>query len=356
MKLMENLYVHQLDPFLIQFTETIGVRWYGLAYLTGFFIAYLTTYYMAKKGTISIKPERAGDFITYMAIGTLAGGRLGYCLFYGPHLFWTFSSSFPFWGVLEVHKGGMASHGGILGVMLAAYIFARKEKTYPLHILDLTVFGGSIGIFFGRIANFINGELYGREVREAISWAVQFPQEIYTWGASQKDKLSQLADVVEKLPGSEQIGRNQWLEWVSQYSSYAQSQIIQVKEQIVLATQNHNPEVIAALQQVLTPRYPSQLIQAALEGLMVFIVLSLVWIKPRKPGLISGLFGITYSIARVIGEQYRLPDAHIGYELFGLTRGQWLSFGLLAISIVLIIYSLKSPTKPMGGWTKAKDN
>ena len=352
---MENLYVHQLDPFLIQFTESIGIRWYGLAYLTGFFIAYLTVYFMAKKGTIKISPESAGDFITYMAIGTLAGGRIGYCLFYGPHLFWTFGDSFPFWGVLEVHKGGMASHGGILGVMIASWLFARREKVKPLHILDLTVFGGSIGIFFGRIANFINGELYGREVTEPISWAVKFPQEIYTWGINQKDKLAELSNVVDKLPGASKVQSSQWLDWVSQYSGYAQQQMAIAKDQIILATQNQNPEVIAALQSVLTPRYPSQLIQALLEGLMVFIVLSLIWLKPRKPGIIAGMFGVVYSIARIMGEQYRLPDAHIGYELFGLTRGQWLSFGLLAIGIAITVYAARSKAEPTGGWRKVKE-
>lgn len=351
---MENVYVHQLSPFLIQFTETFGIRWYGLSYLTGFFIAYLTIHHMAKKGTIAIRPDRVGDLITYLAIGTLAGGRVGYCLFYGPHLFWTFSSSFPFWGVLEVHKGGMASHGGILGVMLACWLFARRENTTFLHTLDLTVFGGSLGIFFGRIANFINGELYGREVTEPISWAVKFPQEIYTWGASHKEQLLKLADAVKYLPQKLGVTSDEWIRWVNGYDMLSQERISYVKEQIILATQAHNPQVIDVLQQVLTPRYPSQLIQAFLEGFMVFAVLAIVWIKPRKPGLIAGLFGLTYSIARIIGEQYRLPDAHIGYELFGLTRGQWLSFGLLAIAITLIVWSLRSHEKPTGGWNKIK--
>lgn len=347
---MENNYVHQLDPFLIQFTENLGIRWYGLAYLCGFLVAYLTTYYMARRGTIQISADKVGDFITYVAVGTLVGGRLGYVLFYGPHLFWTFSSDFPFWGVLEVHKGGMASHGGILGVMVGAFLFARREGAHPMHVVDLCVFGGSIGIFFGRIANFINGELYGREVAEPISWAVKFPQEIFAWGSSEIGKLRALGDAVAHLPPNLGVSKDQWLQWVSQYTADAQNKIAFVKEQIILATQNQNQGVIEALQTVLTPRYPSQLIQGFLEGLLVFLILSLIWLRPQKPGFIAAIFGILYSIARIIGEQYRLPDAHIGYELLGLTRGQWLSIGMLGLAIGILVWSLRSKHKPIGGW------
>lgn len=347
---MENVYVHQLSPFLIQFSGDFGIRWYGLAYLFGFFISYLMLHYMAKKQIIRIRPERVGDFITYMAIGVLAGGRIGYCLFYGPHLFWTFSSNFPFWGVLEVHKGGMASHGGIIGVMFACWLFAKNDKTGFLHTLDLTVFGGGIGICVGRIANFINGELYGREVTEPISWAVKFPQEIFSWGFADTNKNLQLAQAVEALPAQSRLSANQWVDLVNTATAFAQNKVSLIKEQIILATQNHNPEVIAALQEVLTPRYPSQLIQSFLEGFMVFFILALVWMKPQKPGLVSGLFGLIYSVARIIGEQYRLPDAQIGYELFGLTRGQWLSFGLIGIALVLTIWALRRDEKPIGGW------
>src|SRR5690606_2859466 len=105
--------------------------------------------------------------------GTLIGGRLGYCLFYKPELLISFSSGFPFWGVLEVHKGGMASHGGILGIMVACWLFARREKIPTLHAIDVAAFGGQWGVIYGRIANFINGELYGREASEGFKWAVK---------------------------------------------------------------------------------------------------------------------------------------------------------------------------------------
>lgn len=357
---MEDIYVHQLSPFLVHFSGVWGIRWYGLSYLTGFFFAWLSVWYMAKKGTIKMTPDDAGDFVMYIAIGTLVGGRLGYVLFYSPHLLFEFSNTLPFWGALEVHKGGMASHGGIIGVIVAAALFAKKVNAPARHIIDLCVFGGSIGFFFGRLANFINGELYGRIAPEGTWWAVKFPQEIYAWGLGDKSKLKGLATAVEKLgevtasTGQKiSAASDQWLSWVSRFDGTAQRYISEYKDLLVQATQTGNQEVIAALAPALNARYPSQLIQAGLEGFAVFAILAILWFRPWKPGVIGGMFGFLYPIARIIGEQYRLPDAHIGYELFGLTRGQWLSVAMMAATAVYLWWCLKQDDPPMGGWTKS---
>ena len=121
MENMQQIYVHHLSPFAIQFTETFGIRWYGLAYLAGFLLCFFVTDWMAKKGLILLDRDKVSDFITFGAIGTLVGGRLGYAVFYAPELLLSWSSAFPYWGVLEVHKGGMASHGGIIGIMFAFF-------------------------------------------------------------------------------------------------------------------------------------------------------------------------------------------------------------------------------------------
>lgn len=356
--MISNAYVHSLDPFAIQFTESFGIRWYGLSYLTGFFLAYLTMRYMSRKGTIQPNEQQVSDFITYLAIGTLVGGRIGYVLFYSPDLLTQWTSSFPFWGALAVQNGGMASHGGIIGIILACVFFARKHGFIKRHLIDLTVFGGGLGVFFGRIANFINGELYGRIVTEPISWAVKFPQEIYRWGYQDTERLKSLAKAVEALPqmavrGGEKIDATaqMWLEWVNKFDIQSQYMIDFYKEKLVLATQQGNAEVIQALGEALVSRYPSQLIQALLEGLLVVIVLAIIWLKPQKPGVISASWGVLYAIARIIGEQYRMPDAHIGFELFGLTRGQWLSIAMLMGMIVYLAVSIRDPkTEKVGGW------
>lgn len=128
-----------------------------------------------------MNPKEISNFLNYGIAGVLIGGRLGFCLFYQPELFIQWTSSFPFWGVLEIHKGGMSSHGGILGLAVAAILFARVYSFSFFHTMDLVVFGGSIGIVFGRIANFINGELYGRIIEAKAWFGVQFPTEIYIW-------------------------------------------------------------------------------------------------------------------------------------------------------------------------------
>lgn len=366
-------YIHNLDPFALEFFNGFGIRWYGLAYLAGFVAGYYAILYMAKRRVTALTPDQVGDFITWVAIGTLAGGRLGYCLFYAPDLLMDFTSSFPFWGVLRVNEGGMASHGGILGVMFTCWLYARKNRIPTLHTFDLVVYGGSLGFFFGRIANFINGELYGREVVGHFPWIVKFPQEMHTWGSQSLDKLQSLGPAVETLGHmtaadgtAVPLSAQTWLGWIQNYAvdSGSRSAIFRTIDQLIAATQTGNEAVTQALGLVLTPRYPSQIIQALLEGLLVFIILAWLWRKPQKMGVISGWFGILYSAARILGEQYRMPDAHIGFQLFGLTRGQWLSIALILIAIAYTIRAYMSNSPKMGGWlygeplkiTKAKKN
>jgi phosphatidylglycerol:prolipoprotein diacylglycerol transferase len=369
---MENYYVHNIDPFAIRFPQSfadmigafpegLGIRWYGLAYLAGFLLGFYCLRIMARRGTILLKENELMDFITYVAIGVLAGGRIGYCLFYAPELLTDFGGGFPFWGVLKVHQGGMASHGGILGVMVAVYLYSRKHKLSFWHLQDLTVFGGALGFFFGRIANFINGELYGREIQSHVPWAVKFPQEMYLWtqSAMKLMTLSKPAEVLGKVTTAQgdviPITAEAWRGWVMNFNTEMGSRRIVdlVIEKLIYATQNGNEAVRAALGQVLTPRHPSQLYQSVLEGLLVFLILAWIWRKPRKPGIISGCFGLFYCIARIIGEQFRMPDAQIGYQALGLTRGQWLSIVFALISIAILVWAQKREKHPpMGGWHK----
>lgn len=354
---MENaFYLHSLDPFAIQFTETFGIRWYSLAYMSGFIVGYLTFLYFAKRKLVLFTEEMCSDVVVYCALGVMLGGRIGYVLFYSPELLWQFESSFPFWGALAVHKGGMASHGGVAGVMFVCWLYAKKHKIPWLHMLDLTVLGGAIGFFFGRLANFINGELYGRASEPGYPWAVKFPSEIHRWIAEGEwNKVKSLAPAIEalgakmKYSGGQMVAVTQetWQRWVD---ALDWQNMHRYSDQLLSAVTNDNQAVINALAPVLTPRYPSQLYQAVLEGLLVFLILLFIWYKPRKVGVLSGWFGILYALARIIGEQYRLPDQGIGFQLFGLTRGQWLSFGMLAAGVAILIYAIKSKSQKYGGW------
>ncbi len=352
-------WVHDLSPFAIQFTETFGIRWYGLAYLSGFISGYYAILLIHRRGGTQFKLEDIPDFITYIAIGVLVGGRLGYCLFYAPELFTSLDGHFPYWGVLKVNEGGMASHGGIIGVMLVCYIYARRHKMKFWHCLDLTVFGSSIGFFFGRLANFVNGELYGREAPANLAWAVKFPQEMSLWVQKDFSKMPSLAGTVEalgqiKTDAGEVLAVNSatWLSWVDNYGrDFASRQHVhETIENIIGAVQAHNVRVTEALALVLTPRYPSQLYQAVLEGLLVFLALLWVWRKPQKPGVVAACFGTFYCVARIIGEQYRMPDVQIGFQLFGLTRGQWISIALLVVAVIFLIINLRKPADKIGGW------
>jgi len=128
--------LHTLDPFVFEISPGVGPRWYGTAYLSGFIVGWLILRWLATSGRVPMNARQVGDLLTNCVIGVIVGGRLGHCVFYEPHLFVQFGDAFPWWGALETHKGGMASHGGVIGVALAIILFARREKLPILAVGD----------------------------------------------------------------------------------------------------------------------------------------------------------------------------------------------------------------------------
>lgn len=357
------MYVHDLDPFILEFDflglPGVGLRWYGLAYLATFFVGYLITLYMARKNFIRLPESKVGDFVTVVAIATMVGGRLGYCLFYAPETLTRFSASFPFWGVLEIHKGGMASHGGILGIFFVCFWYGWKHRLSSLSFIDIAATTGALGIFFGRMANFINGELFGREATPG-DFAVKFPTELHYWTGYHPDKLQQLTPVVEavtkipELAAKTEVTAAAWegLSFGYKLNHLAKSQVNQFIDLVIWASQNGFNTVNQALEPILTARYPSQIYQGLMEGLFIFFVCVIIARTPQKPGVIGAVFGVLYCIMRVIGEQFRMPDAHIGFDVLGLSRGQWLSIGMIVIAIGYLGFTLVRKDNKVGGWQK----
>ena len=325
------VYVHQIDPVAIG-----PVRWYGLSYLLGFVIGYLLIRRVARVGASTLRPGHVGDFVITIAVGVIVGGRLGYVLFYQPSLLVSFESSFPYWGLLAINRGGMASHGGIIGCVLAACWFATKHKHSPLFLIDLVGFGAPIGLFFGRVANFINGELYGRPVQSDIAWAVKFPQELYDWEVNNPARIDA---VLATMPPPQSIDPR-----ISDWDA----------DTIIMLIQDGNQWVINAVEPYLTARHPSQIYAGLLEGLVVFAVLAIIWLKPRKPGTIMCGFFLTYGIMRIFNELFRNPDAHIGFQALGMTRGQWLSIPLVITGIAGLIWVTQRNVERVGSWRRGE--
>ena len=321
---LSDAYVHQINPFLIY-----PIRWYGLSYLAGLLAGWLIIYHICRVGKSTLQPKSALDLIVTIAFGMMIGGRLGYCIFYKPSLFATFTDQFPFWGVLAINEGGMASHGGIIGILIAAWIYARKTKQPYLYMLDLLGAVAPLGIFFGRIANFINGELYGRVVSNPnFPLGVKFPQEIPYWSDA---KYTQL---IQKLPPPTDfhIPTEYW-----------------TPNLIIDQVQKHNQIVIDTIAPMLATRHPSQIYQALLEGLSLFLILMMLYARPRKPGVITFAFFTGYGFFRILAEFWRLHDEGIE-QVLGLNRGQWLSFPVIIVGIIGLIWVSRRKVDPLGGW------
>lgn len=334
---MLSAHLHQIDPFAIYWGGTLlpGIRWYGLSFFLGFILGFLMVRWIVSRGPSTVAKEQVLDLIVFVALGVMIGGRLGYCLFYSPALLTQFEASFPFWGVLNVGQGGMSSHGGMIGAIIASWLYARRWGHRFSHILDLIAFATPLGLMLGRAANFINGELYGRQAPDNFPLAVKFPQEMMTWPArpERADDLASLQPVFEQI-------------------APAQAGIFQQIQITIAEIQAGNPEVIAAVEPLLTPRYPSQIFAGITEGLITMIVLLLVWRKPRPPLMIAGAFACSYAVMRIVNEFFREPDFAIRdqeFAMFALTRGQLLSLGLLAVGVGMIYYAIRSKAEPLGG-------
>ena len=257
------MFINNFDPVAFQILS-FEIRWYSLAYILGIIIGWI----LCKK--IFIKNldinQKFDDYITYLIIGIIIGGRLGYVLFYNFNYYIN-----NILDIFKIWQGGMSFHGGLLGIIIASIFFAKKNNQDLFVYTDLVSLVAPIGIFFGRLANFINSELYGKVTE--VPWAVTFVQV---------DNLS---------------------------------------------------------------RHPSQLYEAIFEGIILFILLLYFRSKNflAKPGLISGLFLIFYSVFRFCIEFFRVPDEQIGYLIFNLSMGQIIS--LVFIMIGTIVFYLKNENK-----------
>ena len=257
------MFINNFDPVAFQILS-FEIRWYSLAYIFGIIIGWsLCKKIFIKNLDIS---EKFDDYITYLIIGIILGGRLGYVIFYNFNYY-----SHNILDIFKIWQGGMSFHGGLLGIILSSIIFAKKNNQDPFEYMDLVSLVAPIGIFFGRLANFINSELYGKTTE--VLWSVTFTK-------------------VDNLP-----------------------------------------------------RHPSQLYEAVLEGAILFIIL--MYFKKKdyltKPGLISGLFLIFYSIFRFFVEFFRVPDEQLGYLILNLSMGQIIS--LIFVTIGTILFYIKNENK-----------
>ena len=260
---MNHVYIWpHLDPILVKFGP-FAVHYYALAYITALILGWRLMRRLVREKPAVATHEQVDDFLSWATLGVVLGGRIGYILFYQPVYFLDhLNRTYAVW------DGGMSFHGGMIGVAVAILIYCHRQGLDPWRFADRVAVPVPIGLFLGRIANFINGELWGRPAPAWFPFRMIYPQS-----------------------GSD------------------------------------------------VPRYPSELIEATLEGLVLFVVLFSASRSERirsQPGYLAGMFVFGYGIARTTAECFRQPDWFLGYLMFGLTMGQLLSIPMIALGAVMI--------------------
>lgn len=288
----------EFDPILFQIGP-LPIRWYALAYVAGILLGWRYAVMLSRRealwapGRPPVNGVQVDDLVLWITLGVIGGGRLGYALFYRPDLFgqiFTGSSLGERLEILQLWTGGMSFHGGLIGVALALFLFARHHKVHPLSLGDLIAPVVPIGLFFGRVANFINGELWGRPT--------DGPFGVIFCNDAIRETYSRV------LYGSCPAGE--------------------------------------------APRHPSQLYEAGLEGLVLFLVLALAvwkWKLLARPGFVTGLFLFGYGLSRAALETVREPDGHMPDALQGMvTMGMLLSIPMMLIGAFLIWRAWNRPS------------
>jgi phosphatidylglycerol:prolipoprotein diacylglycerol transferase len=288
------IYLHDIDPVAFSLGP-IKVHWYGIMYLLGFAAAWWLGRVRIRAGRLpGVDMNGFSDLLFYSMLGVVLGGRIGYMLFYASAE-WLANPLI----LLRVWEGGMSFHGGLLGVMIAGWWWTRKHKLHFFDTIDFVAPLVPLGLGFGRLGNFIGGELFGKFTHS--SWGVIFPH-------------APLKDIPAGLP---------------------------TMQQLLSAAQIQQDYAAGLLNQY--ARHPSQLYEALLEGLVMFVVLWLYSRKPRPRYAVSGLFALLYGSFRFLVEFVRMPDNGVYVAFDWLTRGQILSLPLIALGLVLLVMSHRAP-------------
>jgi phosphatidylglycerol:prolipoprotein diacylglycerol transferase len=340
-----------LDPMVFRLFEDFGIHWYGLIYILTLFLSYIFLKWLTVRQKMGVTADLVWSLLMSLMLGAFLGGRLGFCIFYDPSLFLKFRDVLPFWGVLAVFDGGLSLHGAMFGVWLSLGLFSWRHRLSLPYLLDLAAITAALQIGFMRVGNFINGEILGRVCDSENPYCVRFSEEISSWPDLHPEKLRTLDEAVLKTPS---VSFANWSEsvksLVADKSGVVRDTTHEMVGKILHEAQAGNLIVQQDLAKVLQLRYPVQLQGALFEGFFIFLILLILWYRPQRSGVISGLFLTLYSAARFFVEYYREPDWQLGYLVFGLTMGQILSLLFFGLGLWFLSFYGRKDAVARPGW------
>jgi phosphatidylglycerol:prolipoprotein diacylglycerol transferase len=308
----------RIDPVALQLPGGLAIRWYGIAFMVAFAAGYVILKRLARSGFLPLPPDKVGDLLFALIVGVILGGRLGYILFY----------DFPSFAqnparIIRIWEGGLAFHGGFLGAIAGAWWYGRRHNVPFLRVGDAITIGVGPGIFAVRLANFVNGELYGRVTTDAVPWAVRFPTD----------------PVAMQLTGAA-AGRG-------------------LRERELLIERAYDTGLWDQIRNQVPLRHPSQLYEGLTEGVVMALMMWALYTYNRKrgrdlaPGTYGGVFVLGYGIFRSLMELFRQPDVQftdagdpVGTVLGPLTMGQTLSVAMIVVGVWLIVRGIRIGAAP----------
>jgi|GEM_PF-5623646 len=313
--------IHDFGPEMLTLFGALRLQWFGSFVFVGVIVSAWFASWIAHRQNAGFSQALVGSALSWMFIGSLLGGRIGYGLFYDTNMFFRFRPEFPVWGLLAFSEGGLSWHGAVLGALVASIFFAHRSGLSQMYILDLTAWVAPLLLFFSRLGSYFSAELLGAVSSAPTPIAFKYPAEILRWPEEVPEKFAQISDL-----GSAQEIFNRF-----------QAGDLALQTQVL---------------PLLEFRYPFALISALAEGLLVFILLFLIWKSSRKPGMVTSAYLFFTAMAGFAVSTFEWIDASKNPSLLSFSLYQWICLFTALWALIFYVLWVRSRSMSIPGWSR----